>query len=127
MNRKTIITIALTIVFGFVLGFFTSGRLAHKRMGKIKHALKNPQIEREIIAKRLDLSNDQKQVIEPVLDSMIPIQMELRTKHMKEMDFERAKMFNIIKPHLTEKQLQRVERMKKHRPFKRKRRPKGNQ
>ena len=125
MKKKTIIALILTLLIGFVIGFFLSGRLAHNRMKHIRKVMESPKMEQEFLAKRLKLSEKQVEQITPILDSMLPKQMEIRKRHRAEMDSVRNQMFDKIQPFLNEKQVERVKKMKnkQHRkrpPFPRK-------
>lgn len=114
MNRsKKIITLSLAIVLGFILGFFASGRLAKNRMKRVHHRMESPDAENEFLAKKLQLSNEQLKDITPILDSMLPLQIELRHLHRQQMNKERKAMFEEIKPFLNEDQLKNLRRLRK--------------
>jgi uncharacterized protein YneF (UPF0154 family) len=115
MSKKSILTLTLTLLLGFVVGFFISGRMAKKRIRHMYEMTNNPQAEGHHLSKRLKLTEDQLESIQPILDSMLPVHRTLRHAHRKEMDSARNIMFQSILPYLTEDQIEKVEKMKKHR------------
>ena len=119
MKKKTIITLILTLLAGFIIGFFISGRLAHKRMKHIGNVMDNPKMEQKFLEKRFKLSSDQMNKIEPILDSMLPTQKDIRNRHRLEMDSVRNEMFMAIAPYLTDRQKKRVAKMKNNQHRKR--------
>ena len=60
----------------------------------------------------LDLSEQQKEEIRPILKSRIPKQRELRKRHREQMDSLRNEMFKEITPLLDEEQKERLEHMR---------------
>ncbi|MBT8327291.1 MAG: hypothetical protein KJP21_06175 [Bacteroidia bacterium] len=119
MKKKTIITLILTLLLGSVIGFFISGRLAHNRMKHIGKVMDNPKLEQQFLEKRFKLSKEQMVKIEPILDSMLPIQNQIRKNHRLEMDSARNEMFNAISPYLTDSQRNRIAKMKNNKRRKR--------
>lgn len=117
MKTKTILVITSTLILGFILGFFTSGRLAHQRMKHFRDMMDKPMQEKMHLMKRLELTDEQVKQIEPILDSMIPIQQKLRAQHKLEMDASRKQMFEKMKPVLNKVQLMKIERMQRMGPF----------
>jgi len=117
MKFKSILAISLLVILGFVLGFFTAGRLAHHRIEHFRDMMNKPNQEKEHIVKRLELTNDQVTLIQPVLDSMLPQMHALRKNHTIQMDSLRKEMFDKIRPNLTPVQLKKVDRMQQNPPF----------
>ncbi|MGB0851578.1 MAG: hypothetical protein ACPGTP_10030 [Bacteroidia bacterium] len=113
MNRtKKIITVSLAIIMGFILGFFVSGRLVKNRMKHVHNRMESPDAEHQFLARKLQLSNEQLKDITPILDSMLPIQVELRHRHRQQMKNERKAMFEEIKPYLSEDQLAKMRELR---------------
>lgn len=115
-KRNTIIALICTLVIGLILGFFTAGRLAKNRMDKVRKRMERPRAEQEFIYEQLSITDEQKTLIKPILDSMLPIQMELRRTHRQEMIKERKAMFQAIMPHLTPAQIKEHKRLQANRP-----------
>jgi len=111
-NKKLVLTIFATLAGGFIIGFFTSGRLAHRRMDKLRNMMYEPKAEQRHFIKKLQLSDEQIAQISPIMDTMVPNQMKLRKKHRKEMDAERIAMFDEIKKYLNDEQNETLTRMK---------------
>lgn len=117
MKTKTILIIALTLIIGFIIGFFTSGRIARQRMKHFRDMMDKPKQETLHLMRRLDLTSDQENQIRPILDSMLPIQAQLRKEHKTQMDSARAIMFNQLKPLLNDAQIKKVERIQRMAPM----------
>jgi len=117
MKTKSIIAISLLVILGFILGFFTAGRLAHNKMQHFREMMLKPNQEKNHIIKRLEIADTQLAEIQPILDSMLPIMQELRKIHNSQMDSTRNIMFEKIKPQLTAVQLKKVERMQQRPTF----------
>lgn len=123
MNKTVLIFTVTALIFGGVLGFFTAGRVAKHRIEKLRDMSHDPQSEKEHLAKRLDLSTEQKDEIFPIFDQHIPTQRAVMKKHRKEMDSLRTVMFKEMQPILTEDQLAKLARMKKRAKRKRRHHP----
>ena len=114
-NRNIIIAIICTLIMGFVLGFFLSGRLARNRMEKVRARMESPKAERMFLSKKLDLTKEQEESIRPLMDSMLTRQSQLRDEHHAEMRKIRKSMFNEIRKELNPKQLKKLEKMNSRR------------
>ena len=110
-NTKTIIALVCTLIIGFIFGFFLSGRLAKSRMDHFRKMMNSPRSEQMFLSKKLNLSKEQKNDINPILDSMLPIQVKLRKQSKQAMDQERKVMIEQIKPHLNAEQLEKLQKM----------------
>jgi len=114
MNKtKVTITIVSTLLIGFILGFFLSGRLAHSRIKQRREMMTKPGVEQQFIMKQLELTEEQNSQISPILDSMINTQINLRQTHRSEMDQSRKAMFDKIKPLLNEHQRTQLKDMQR--------------
>ncbi|MEJ6787478.1 MAG: hypothetical protein QNL19_08660, partial [Bacteroidota bacterium] len=99
-KRNLILTVLSTLLLGFVLGFFSSGRMTHARMARHFKFIKSPIAERNHLVKRLDLTAKQIKQTSPILDVMLPKQTELFKIHRGQMDALRDSMFTSITPFL---------------------------
>lgn len=120
-NRNTQIAIICTLLIGFVLGFFVSGRLARNRMEKVRTRMESPKAERMFLSKKLGLSQKQEESFKLFMDSMFLQQSQLRHNHHTEMRRIRKSMFDVMKKELNPKQLKKLEKMNSRRE----RRPNG--
>ncbi len=111
-NKKLVLTLFATLACGFIIGFFTSGRLAHRRMDKLRNMMHESKAVQRHFIKKLQLSDEQIAQILPIMDTMVPNQMKLRKKHRKEMDAERIAMFDEIKKYLDYEQNKTLTLMK---------------
>lgn len=86
----------------------------HQNMNK-------PKFEESYLARKLELSAEQIDSIQPILDSMLPTQSRMRRLHHEELKIERNKMYMLISPYLTDDQRQKLDKIKQHgsRNFKR--------
>tara|TARA_B110000977_G_C10826073_1_gene396185 strand:+ start:185 stop:553 length:369 start_codon:yes stop_codon:yes gene_type:complete len=114
-KRNLILTVLSTLLLGFVLGFFTSGRMTHARMARQHKFMTSPIAEKNHLVKRLDLTDKQIKKISPILDVMLPKQTELFKIHKSQMDALRDSMFTSITPFLNAKQIDEVNKMKRRR------------
>jgi len=116
MNKRNLIfTVLSTLFLGFILGFFTSGRMTHARMARQHTFLKSPVAKKEQLAKRLKLTNKQMQQVSPILDTMLPKQIELFKTHRGQMDALRDSMFISITPFLDSTQVDQAAKMRRRR------------
>jgi Spy/CpxP family protein refolding chaperone len=112
-KRSLIFTVLSTLLLGFVLGFFTSGRMTHARMARQHKFMKSPIAQKNHLAKKLDLTDKQMQQISPILETMLPKQIELFKTHRGQMDALRDSMFTSITPFLDAIQQEEVTKMKR--------------
>jgi|TARA_B110000977_G_scaffold105761_1_gene137917 hypothetical protein len=112
-KRNLILTVLSTLLLGFVLGFFSSGRMTHARMARHFKFIKSPIAEKNHLVKRLDLTAKQIKQISPILDVMLPKQTELFKIHRGQMDALRDSMFTSITPFLDAIQQEEVTKMKR--------------
>jgi Spy/CpxP family protein refolding chaperone len=112
-KRSLIFTVLSTLLLGFVLGFFTSGRMTHARIARQHKFMKSPIAEKNHLANRLDLTDKQMQQVSPILDTMMPKQIELFKNHRGQMDALRDSMFTSITPFLDATQLAELNKMKR--------------
>lgn len=117
MKTRTILIIALTLIIGFIIGFFTSGRIARQRMKHFRDMMDKPKQEEMHLMKRLELTTEQEKEIRPILDTMLPAQAQLRKQHKTQMDSARTVMFNQLKPLLNDAQIKKVERIQRMAPM----------
>ena len=114
-KRNLILTVLSTLLLGFVLGFFTSGRMTHARMSRQHKFMKSPITEKNHLAKRLHLTDKQIKQTSPILDVVLPKQTELFKIHRGQMDALRDSMFTSITPFLDATQIDEVNKMKRRR------------
>ena len=112
-KRNLILTVLSTLLLGFVLGFFSSGRMTQARMARHFKFIKSPIAEKNHLVKRLDLTAKQIKQISPILDVMLPKQTELFKIHRGQMDALRDSMFTSITPFLDAIQQEEVTKMKR--------------
>ncbi|MFT5055388.1 MAG: Spy/CpxP family protein refolding chaperone [Pseudoalteromonas distincta] len=112
-KRSLIFTVLSTLLLGFVLGFFSSGRMTHARMARQHKFMKSPIAQKNHLAKKLDLTDKQMQQISPILETMLPKQIELFKTHRGQMDALRDSMFTSITPFLDATQLAELNKMKR--------------
>ena len=112
-KRNLILTVLSTLLLGFVLGFFSSGRMTHARMARQHKFMRSPIAEKNHLVKRLDLTAKQIKQISPILDVMLPKQTELFKIHRGQMDALRDSMFTSITPFLDAIQQEEVTKMKR--------------
>ena len=112
-KRNLILTVLSTLLLGFVLGFFSSGRMTHARMARHFKFIKSPIAEKNHLVKRLDLTAKQIKQTSPILDVMLPKQTELFKIHRGQMDALRDSMFTSITPFLDAIQQEEVTKMKR--------------
>lgn len=111
-KKNLILTVVSTLLLGLVIGFFTSGRMAHARMNRMHIEINSPNAVKQHLVKNLQLTEEQLTQISPILDTMLPAQIAMRQSHRKEMDALRDSMFAAISPVLSTAQLQEVAKMK---------------
>ena len=116
MTKKLIVIIISSLLIGFIVGFFTSGRVAHNRMKHIFKTMTRPEMEKEMISKRLKLSDNQLEEITPILEQHIKRQHVIRRSGRQTIDSARGAMFNEIKPFLNQEQLEKAKKMKNRKP-----------
>ncbi len=114
-KRNLILTVLGTLLLGFVLGFFISGRMTYASMAHKHKVMNSPIAEKERLANRLDFTATQTQLIYPILDTLLPQQIQLFKIHRGQMDALRDSMFTAIAPLLDASQLKEVNKMKKRR------------
>ena len=112
-KRNLILTVLSTLLLGFVLGFFSSGRMTHARMARHFKFIKSPIAEKNHLVKRLDLTAKQIKQTSPILDVMLPKQTELFKIHRGQMDALRDSMFTSITPFLDAIQQEEVTKIKR--------------
>ena len=116
MNKgNLILTVLSTLLLGFVLGFFTSGRMTQARMALHFKFIKSPIAEKNHLVKRLDLTAKKIKQTSPILDVMLPKQTELFKIHRGQMDALRDSMFTSITPFLNATQKEKVNKMRQYR------------
>jgi len=119
-RNKIILTIIITLLAGFIIGFFTSGRLVKHRIDRKRRMMNQPGAEKEMLLRKLQLGEEQSAQISPILDSAITAQISLRKEGRKEHERSRKEMFKKIMPLLKEDQKQILRELrankKKHRP-----------
>lgn len=113
MSIKNTIIVLSVFILGGVSGFILSGRIAHKRMKNIHHELGR----KDHWIHRMEISDEQLDEIEPILEKHLPAQKEEMQKFRRRMDSMRTEMFDEIKPHLNEEQLRRLKRRHHRRGF----------
>lgn len=113
MSRRVIITVVITLLVGMGIGFFTAGQLARKRMDRERAFMENPRSEKGRMLKNMELNEEQKPKIEPILDEFLEQVREVKLKHRNEMDTLHAEFRRSVRPHLTEKQHNRLEKRRK--------------
>ena len=114
-KRNLILTVLSTLLLGFVLGFFSSGRMTHARMARQHKFMRSPIAEKNHLVKRLDLTAKQIKQTSPILVVMLPKQTELFKIHRGQMDALRDSMFTSITPFLNATQKDKVNKMKRYR------------
>lgn len=113
MNKRIWIFIIISALIGGMVGFFTAGRVAKHRIEKLRNMSHDQRSEKIHLAEKLDLSEDQKDKVFPILDKHLPVQRKVMRKNKQTMDSLRADMFKELQPLLSEEQLNRLEKMRR--------------
>ena len=104
-RRKIVLTLIATLLIGFMLGFFTSGRLVNKRIHHKRLMMTQPDAEKEMLITSLKLSDEQVVQISPTLDSALAVQIKMREQDHQDMRKSRRAMMDEVKALLTVEQL----------------------
>ena len=113
MNRKNIISLTITLILGFTIGFFVSGRLSKRRIHHYHQTIRDHRMLGEHIMQQLELNTEQQEAIEPKLDSMLSLHMKIRKQHRRERDSLHNQMKEELMPLLTPEQQERLLQMRK--------------
>lgn len=126
MNVKSSAIIVVTLLVGMLIGFFVAGRLADKRIKHLEEISRDHRKEGKKLAERLQLTENQRDSLRPIMQEHLKAKHELMSEHRKEMDSLRDEMFSSIRPKLNQEQLNRLDRMKKRAERRAHRPPKHN-
>ena len=108
--------IIATLLIGFIIGFLVSGRLAKKRIHKMRSDFSEQGFNRKVM-KALDPTPEQMEQLRPIVKKHAKMQKEM----MSLMRASQDSLFNQFRvdvlPYLTEEQVKKLDRM--HEKFKR--------
>lgn len=117
-KQQTITIIVFTLIFGFLLGVFTSGLYIRKEFREFI-SVKNERGFKQKMCKILDLSDEQKIVLDSVFTKHAVVIKELHEKFFDGFKQNMDSLETEIFPFLTEEQKNTIAEMKeKHRRFK---------
>lgn len=115
MNIKSTLIVIVTLLLGMLIGFLLAGRMAHKKIRHIQEISRDHRKECKHLANRLELTAEQQDQIEPIMQQHLESQHALKRMHRSEMDSLRDEMFIEITPMLDQKQLNTLEQIKEGR------------
>ena len=114
MKLKPILLILATLLIGFLIGFLTSSQLRHKRM-KPARMFSSERFFREVIFKHIELSEEQKNQLEPILKKYAKEGKELQKEYKKGFDDHFTSYWKEMTEVLTEDQVRTLNEMQKKR------------
>ena len=108
MKIKAILTILISLVVGFVLGFLTSGQMKKQEMKKRhSHSYHEMFVFRTLGV--LEARESQKDTLLPIIEGYADKAMVLKNKVSAEFDSLMHQMGRELKPYLSEFQYQKLE------------------
>lgn len=114
MKTKTILVLFLTLIIGFVLGMLTSAQIRYTKLRPVKVFFSEERF-REGFYQTIKPDEQQKALIEPILDKYAIINSEIQGKFRKEMESSVKNFRKEIDSKLTKEQLDRLKEMDKKR------------
>ena len=115
MRTRAILTILISLIIGFVLGFITEGQLVKSERNKWRRTSYSQIFENRILH-ILEPSESQKEQIVPIIKSYAQKMMELRRITGDKFEELRNQMNSELKQNLTEEQFQRLIKPRERRP-----------
>jgi len=118
MKTKAIITILISLMIGFILGFITEGQLVKREKNKWRR-ISYSRIFEERIIEIITPTELQKEQISPIIRSYSQKMSELRQITSQKLDELRTDMHKELKQFLTEEQFNRLQEKKDRHPDRR--------
>ncbi len=107
MKIKAILTIVISLLIGFVLGFLVSGQLQNREMEKKhKHSYQEMFIYRTLGV--IEPTEAQKDSIFPIIQSYATKTMDLKNRVSGEFNEIMEEMSDELRPYVTDEQLTRL-------------------
>jgi len=107
MRTKAILTIVISLIVGFILGFLTEGQLVKRERSKWRKISYSQMFENRIL-NSIEPSESQKEQILPIIRGYSARMNELRSATSKKFQELRNEFNNELKPYLTEEQYKRL-------------------
>jgi hypothetical protein len=108
--------IITTLLIGFIIGFLVSGRLAKKRIQKMRSDFREQGFNRKVM-RALDPTPEQMEQLRPILKKHAKMQKEMMSSMRASQDALFSEFRADVQPYLTEEQVKKLDRM--HEKFKR--------
>lgn len=108
MNWKSIISILALLLAGFVAGFFTNRYLAKQMIQDVANK-RHPKAMEKRLYKVLELDDDQKRILEPIIQQHFEEVATVAKEHRLKRDDMNRKFKKAISPTLTALQKERLE------------------
>ena len=108
MKLKAILTILISLLTGFILGYFTEVQIVKKERNKY-HQVSYSQMFENRILHVIEPTDVQKEQILPIIQSYAQKMTELRASTSQQYRDLRSQLNNELHPFLTEEQFKRLE------------------
>lgn len=114
MKTKAILTILISLLVGFILGFITEGQIVKRDRNKWRRISYSQMFENRILRK-IDPTDSQKEQIMPVIKSYSQKMSDFRKITSQRLDSLRTEMNNELKQYITDEQYSRlIQRVERH-------------
>lgn len=108
MKTKAILTIFISLLIGFILGFIASGQLQKKEVKK-RHKIPYKEMFINRTLEMTRATEEQKEILIPVISEYADKSIELKNKVSNEFDSLMLQMHKDLQPLLTEDQYRSFE------------------
>lgn len=126
MKTKAILTILISLLVGFILGFLTEGQIVKNNRNKLRRISYSQMFENRVLQK-INPTEVQKEQILPVIKSYSQKMSEFRKITSQKLDSLRTEMNNELKQHITDEQYARLTvRRDRHQDSRGHRKPKAS-
>jgi len=113
MKTRAILTIVISIILGFVVGFYTSSQIARHRTRDVK-SLSSKEKFRMRTFSIIEPTEDQKEKILPIVDEYAAHFDSLKKHTYKEFNIFFEKYHSNLEPYLNEEQIEHLRNFPKH-------------
>ena len=111
MKTKSTLIIIATLIVGIIIGFLINGLITHNRYKRFVEYRKEEGFKSRFY-KHFDLTGDQKELIDPIMDKYAKMNSTLMTDFRKKFDSTMSEFHNEVEPYLTPEQIERMEQSK---------------
>ncbi len=109
MKTKILLLVVLSIIIGFLLGFFTSGIVLKKRVEYLKEERKPGNLEDRIL-RTIKATSEQEKEIRPILEEFASNEEERRRTQRKKSKKRLNELIDLLEPHLENDQKKKLQR-----------------